>query len=180
MNILAGGKFLMSEKADHKIAFMANVMSHNVAVISLIDTKAGLILGSAAVLLPLLALLDVGQLAPAARTALATALVPLFAAAAFSFLTILPRITARGPGETCIFYTSITKLDREAYQRRVQTIAPDQIIDDYADNIYALAVIQDKKTKMLARALWSMMATVALVAVTLFMHIYAASAEGSW
>lgn len=170
----------MSDATDRKIAFMTNVLSHNAAVISLIDTKAGLILGSAAMLFPLLAFLDVGQLAPVARATLAAAFVPLFATAAFSFLAILPRITARAADETCIFYTSITKMDREAYQRRVQAITPDQMINDYADNIHALAVIQAKKAKMLTRALWSMMASVAVVAAALFIHTSAASARGLW
>lgn len=170
----------MSDIAEHKIAFMANVLSHNAAVISLVDTKAGIILGSAAVLFPLLALLGVGQLAPAAKLALAAVPVPLLATAVFSFLTIHPRITARAAGETCIFYTSITKMEKKDYQQRVQTITPEQIIDDYADNIHALAVIQAKKAKMLTRALWSMMASVAAVAVTLFIHVCAASVEGLW
>ena len=153
----------MTSPADHKIAFMANVLNHNAAVISLIDTKAGLILGSVAVLFPLLALLDIGQMAPAAKTTLAVAPVPLFAAAAFSFLTILPRITDRAAGETCIFYTSIAKLDKNDYQRRVQAITPDQIVCDYADNVYALATIQNKKARMLARALWSILTSVVVV-----------------
>ena len=156
------------------------MLDHNAAVISLVDTKAGLILGSAAVLFPLLAFLGTGDLAPGARTALVGALAPLGVAAAFSFLTILPRITARAAGETSIFYTSVAKMDKEEYRRMVEGITPGQIIADYADNIHALAAIQAKKVRMLVCALWSMMASVAAVAAALLVHAYADSAGVPW
>ena len=156
------------------------MLDHNAALISLIDTKAGLILGSVAVLFPLLAFLSMGDLAPGTKAALAAALVPFGITAVFSFLTILPRITARAPGETSIFYTSVAKMDKKEYQRRVEKITPDQIIGDYADNIHALAAIQARKVKMLAYALWSMMVSVAAVAAALFVHAYASISGGSW
>lgn len=170
----------MSSSTDHKISFLANVMSHNASVISLIDTKAGLILGSVAVLLSLLALLDVSQLDHGAKAMLSTALALFCSTAAFSFLTILPRITKRTTDQTCIFYTSITKLDKKEYLDNVESITSDRIIADYADNIHALAAIQDKKVKMLACALWSMMASIAMVAAMLIVHTYAGSEGGSW
>ena len=169
----------MANQSDHRIAFLANVLNHNAAVISLVDTKAGLILGSAAVLFPLLAFVSTGDLSLGARAALVVALAPLAAAAAFSFLTILPRITARAAGETSIFYTSVAKMDKEEYQRKVEEITPEQIIADYADNIHALAVIQAKKVRMLTCALWSMMASIGAVAIALFVHAYTGSAGGS-
>lgn len=156
------------------------MLDHNAAVISLIDTKAGLILGSVAVLFPLLAFLSMGDLAPGAKAALSAAFVPFGITAVFSFLTILPRITARVAGETSIFYTSVAKMDKKEYQRRVEKITLDQIIGDYADNIHALAAIQAKKVKMLACALWSMMASVAAVAAALFVHACASIWGGSW
>ena len=166
--------------ADHQIPFMASTLSHNAGVISLIDTKAGLIMGSVAVLLPLLAFLDIGQMGPHAKVTLICALGLFCLSAVFSFLTILPRITSRPAGETCIFYTSVVGLDKKAYQRRVKTITPEQIIDDYADNIHALATIQEKKVKMLAGALWAMMTSIAMVAATISIHAYAGHAGGSW
>lgn len=179
-NIPASGWCATSSAEGHRIAFLANVLGHNAAVISLVDTKAGLILGSAAVLFPLLAFLGTGDMAPGARAALAGALVPLGAAAAFSFLTILPRITARAAGETSIFYTSVAKMDKEEYRRMVGGITPGQIVADYADNIHALATIQAKKVRMLACALWSMMASVAAVAAALFIHAHAGFVGGTW
>ena len=169
----------MSSAEGHRIAFLANVLDHNAAVISLIDTKAGLILGSVAVLFPL-AFLSMGDLDAGTRTALAAALVPFGITAVFSFLTILPRITARAAGETSIFYTSVAKMDKKEYQRRVEKITPSQIIGDYADNIHALAAIQCRKVRMLACALWSMMASVAAVAAALFVHACASAEGGSW
>ena len=174
------GWWTTSSAEGHRIAFLANVLDHNAALISLIDTKAGLILGSVAVLFPLLAFLSMGDLAPGTKTALAAALVPFGITAVFSFLTILPRITARAPGETSIFYTSVAKMDKKEYQRRVEKITPDQIIGDYADNIHALAAIQVRKVKMLACALWSMMASVAAVAAALSIHAYAGSVGMLW
>lgn len=170
----------MGDDASHQIPFLASTLSHNAGVISLIDTKAGLIMGSVAVLLPLLAFLDVGQLGSLTKTMLICSLCLFALAAAFSFLTILPRITARPAGETCIFYTSVVGLDKKAYQRRVKAITPEQVIDDYADNIHALATIQEKKVRMLAGALWTMMASIAMVAATISIHAYAGLAGGSW
>lgn len=170
----------MSSSSDQKISFLANVMAHNASIISLIDTKAGLILGSVAVLFPLLALLDIGQLGSGAKIALAAALALFCLTATFSFLTILPRITRRTTGQTCIFYTSIIKLGKKEYLDGVESITAEKIVADYADNIHALATIQDKKVRMLARSLWSMMASITMVAVALIVHICTGPEGGSW
>lgn len=168
----------MDDNAGHKISFLADTLGHNAGMISLIDTKAGLIMGSVAVLLSLHVFLDVGQLGPYAKATLICALCLFGLAAIFSFLTILPRITARPAGETCIFYTSVVGLDKAAYQRKIRAITAEEIIDDYADNIHALATIQEKKVEMLVAALWSMMASIAMVAVTISIHVYLGSAGG--
>lgn len=156
-----------------KAAFLANVLTHNASVISLIDTKAGLILGSAAVLLTILAFLDADGLGAAARAALVAALASFGAAAVLSFLTILPRITAWTRGETAIFYISVVKQSREEYRAKVRAMTDEQIIDDYANNIYALAAVQAKKFRMLAGALCSMMISVCMMAAAIFIHIQA-------
>ena len=163
----------MSSDDRSKAAFLANVLSHNAGVISLIDTKAGLILGSAAVLLALLALLDAGGLGPGARAALAAALASFGAAAVLSFLTILPRITAWTRGETAIFYTSVAGMSREEYRARVEAMTEEDIIGDYAYNIHALAAIQAKKFRMLTGALCFMMVAVCAVAAAAFIHVQA-------
>ena len=166
--------------SNYQISFLANTLSHNADVISLIDTKAGLIMGSVAILLPLLAFLDIGEMVPHAKVTLICALGLFGLSAVLSFLTILPRVTTRPAGETCMFYTSVVGLDKKAYQCKVKAITTEQIIDDYADNIHALARIQEKKVKMLTGALWTMIVSIAMVAVTISIHVYVGFAGGSW
>ena len=161
----------MSEDLDSKkIDFARNVLEHNSDLIHLIDTKAGLVLGSAGIILGLLSFFDRSQTLESTIYALFTTVVFLGATMAFSFLTIFPRITPKTKTHTAIFYESITQQTEEEYSKIMDSLTYETIIADYANNIHRLAVVQKRKFRTLRISLSFMMISVVSLIVTLYCY----------
>ena len=161
----------MSEDLDSKkIDFARNVLEHNSDLIHLIDTKAGLILGSAGIILGLLSFFDRSQAVENTTYALLVTVVFLGATIVFSFLTIFPRITRKVKTDTAIFYESITQQTEEEYSEIIDSLTYEKIIADYANNIHSLARVQKRKFKILRISLSFMMISVVSLMVTLYCY----------
>ncbi len=160
----------MSSNSDqNKINFAKNILDHNSDLISLIDTKAGLVLGSAGIILGLLSFFD--------RETLGNAIIPLFVTMmlllgtiCFSFFTIFPRLTKKIKGETAIFYPAIVQFTIEEYKTKLENISPEEILKDYINNIYSLAKVQEKKFNHLRISMGLMIASSVSLVVTLMCY----------
>ena len=161
----------MSEDLDSKkIDFARNVLEHNSDLIHLIDTKAGLVLGSAGIILGLLSFFDRSQTVESTTYALFTTVVFLGATMVFSFLTIFPRINPKTKTYTAIFYESITQQTEEEYSKIMDSLTHKKIVTDYANNIHSLARVQKRKFKTLRISLALMMISVGSLMVTLYCY----------
>ena len=161
----------MSENLDNKkIDFAKNVLEHNSDLIHLIDTKAGLILGSSGIILGLLSFFDRSPAVESTTYALFATVMFLGATMVFSFLTIFPRITPKAKTDTAIFYKSITQQTEEEYSKIIDSLTYEKIIADYANNIHRLAVVQKRKFRTLRISLSFMMISVVSLMVTLYCY----------
>ncbi len=83
--------------------------------------------------------------------ALGVTLLLVGVSAFLGFLIIMPRVHRTQPN-TKIFYTAILSQTREAYKEAFSS-TPHEMLDDYLNNIYTLALIQKKKFLYLQSAL---------------------------
>lgn len=155
---------------NKKIDFAKNVLEHNSDLIHLIDTKAGLILGSSGIILGLLSFFDRSQVVESTTYALFATVMFLGATMVFSFLTIFPRTTPKAKTDTAIFYKSITQQTEEEYSKIIDSLTYEKIIADYANNIHRLAVVQKRKFRTLRISLSFMMISVVSLMVTLYCY----------
>ena len=159
----------MSENLDNKkIDFARNILEHNSDLIHLIDTKAGLILGSSGIILGLLSFFDRSSVVENTMYALFATVMFLGATMIFSFLTIFPRTTPKTKTYTAIFYKSITQQTEEEYSEIIDSLTYEKIIADYTNNIHRLAVVQKRKFKTLRMSLLFMMISIVSLMVTLY------------
>jgi len=160
----------MSSNSDqNKIDFAKDTLEHNNSLITLIDTKSGLVLGASGIILGLLTFFE--------REGLGNTVIPLFVTMGlllgtimFSFFTIFPQITNKFKGETVIFYRGITKLTMEEYQLKLKEYSIDDILKYYANNIYSLAKVQERKFKVLRISMGFMIASSISLVITLICY----------
>lgn len=156
----------ITEKTD----FLKYILEHNSSLISLIDTKAGLILGSAGIILGLLSFFDKTVMTNNTTYILFITIGLLGSTIIFSFLTIFPRITSKTRNETSIFYASIIQQSKEEYGKIIDALTLEKILNDYSDNIYSLAKIQERKFNHLRISLILMILSVSSLIVTLYCY----------
>ena len=154
---------------DDKINFASDILEHNNSLITLIDTKAGLVLGAAGIILGLLSFFD--------RDNLGNTIISLFVTMGlllgtilFSFLTIYPKITSKFKGESAIFYPAIIKLTMKEYESKLKELSSNDILNDYANSIYSLAKVQEKKFQTLRISVCFMIASSISLVITLICY----------
>lgn len=153
---------------SRKIDFARNILEHNNDLIHFIDTKAGLVLGSAGIILGLLSFFDRSSVTENTAYVLFITVILLGSTMVFSFLTIFPRTTPKTKTETAIFYESITQQTGEEYSKTIDSLTYEKIIADYASNIHSLARVQKRKFNTLRASLILMMSSVGSLMVTLY------------
>ena len=162
---------MSSNNDENKIDFAKDVLEHNNSLITLIDTKSGLVLGSAGIILGLLSFFDRNNLDTLTLIALFVTMGLLASTILFSFFTIFPRITKKEKNETAIFYQSIIKNTMQEYEKILQDLTPDKILKDYANNIHSLANVQNEKFNTLRISLGFMMASIGSLVITLICYL---------
>ncbi len=162
---------MTTNNKDARIDFARDILEHNSALIRLIDTKAGMILGSAGIILGLLSFFAHGMVVGHAVYALCVTVGLLGITVFLSFMVILPRITPKAKGETAIFYESIIQQTEEEYYTMLEEMIPDKILADYARNIHSLALVQKRKFGFLRMSLVFMVLSVASPVVTLILYL---------
>ncbi len=163
---------MSKDTMDEKIELVKSILQHNVDLINFADTKAGLILGSAGIIMGLLVFSEKINLDKYLIFGLITTIGFLSATIFFSFLVIFPRITQKTQFESIIFYKSITQQTKEEYRKRVQMMTVENILQDFLDNIYSIADIQSEKFRYLRIALICMIISVISLSGTLICHFF--------
>ena len=158
---------MTDDDIKNKIDFAKDVLEHNNSLINLIDTKSGLVLGAAGIILGLLSFFDRDSLQPYTLIALFFTIGLLASTIFFSFFTIFPRFTKKTKNETAIFYQSIIKSTMKEYADSLKGLTSQKILDDYANNIYSLAKIEESKFRKLRVSICFMMASAVSLVITL-------------
>ena len=122
-----------------KIEFAESILKHNADLVNFADTKAGLVLGSAGIILSLLIFFGKIDLNIYVIFGLGITVVLLSMTIFFSFLTIFPRITKKNKFESAIFYKSIIQQTKMEYRKIIHMMTLEDILDDLLNNIHSMA-----------------------------------------
>jgi len=146
------------------------ILMNNQNLIHFTDTKAGVVLAVDGAIVAILSTskATLGA-AGIAELAFGAALLLIGISAFLGFLIIMPRIH-RTHLDTKIFYAAIISKTREQYKESFSS-TPKEMLDDYLNNIYTLALIQEKKFLYLQYSLYCLfLGLVPLVAVMFVLH----------
>ncbi|MDA4121840.1 MAG: DUF5706 domain-containing protein [Thaumarchaeota archaeon] len=159
------GQPSLSEQID----FAKTILAHNQSLVNFADTKAGVILAVDGAILAILASTSASISSGLAQLAAGAALLLIGISAILGFLIIKPRIHAGAPN-TKVFYKAILAQSKEDYKKSFSS-TPQQILDDYLNNIYTLALIQEKKFFYLQESLYCLiLGLVPLGAIIVVLH----------
>ena len=153
---------------NEKIDFAKSVLEHNLSLINLADTKAGILLGINGVVLALL--FGIEKETPTGLSTLfffPTAI--LFGVSSiFAISMLIPRLS-REQNRTKIYFLKIKESTREEYIQSWNGLTNDEILIDYIINIYNLANLQTEKYRDLRLSIiFTMMALGSLIVLMFF------------
>jgi hypothetical protein len=137
------------------IEFARSILSHNQNLVNFADAKAGVLLAVDGGILVILASSPAAISPGFEQLALGAALLLIGISALFGFLTIRPRMF-RTDAPTKIFFKAILTQTREEYKKSF-SLTQREMLDDYLNNIYTLAVIQKQKFFYLEEALYTLL-----------------------
>ena len=158
-----------TDQFSKKIDFAKSILEHNNSLITLIDTKSGLVLGTAGIILGLLSFFERNEIGITIYPLLVT-MCMLLATIIFSFCTIFPRTTKKVKKETAIFYMSIAQNTKEEFNDTIANMDEQKILKDYANNIHSLALVQEKKFGYLRISMGFMIAAIISLCITLICY----------
>ena len=140
------------------------ILNHNQNLINVLDAKAGVLLAVDGAVLVILATSPVAIKSGLEQLTLGIALLLIGISAIFGFLIIKPRVYEGNIG-TKIFYSAILSKTKEKYKESFSSTSK-EILNDYLDNIYALAMIQKKKFFYLQQCLYFLVAGLVPLVIT--------------
>ena len=151
------------------IDYAKTILNHNQNMINFLDAKAGVLLAVDGAVLAILAISPWSTAAALEKLALGAALLLIGISALFGFWIIRPRVF-EGDSQTKIFYAAILSHTREQYKQSFSS-TPEEVLDDYLDNIYTIATIEKKKFFYLQESLYCLiLGLVPIIVIIVFVH----------
>lgn len=127
-----------------KIDFARSILDHNISLINLADTKAGILLGINGVILALLFGVQNEMLTYLDKMVFLAAGTAFGVSGLFSFLTLIPRLN-KDAETSKIYFLKIKETRADEFIRLWDSLTPNEILKDYLLNIHSIAVLQTKK-----------------------------------
>jgi hypothetical protein len=127
-----------------KITFAEKILDHSMSMITLADTKAGVLLGIAGIVIALLFGVDRTALGEAGQFFLIGTMISFGISSFFSVSTLIPRLTDEAK-TTRIYFKKVQEMTRDEYVNSWQHVTSADILSDYLMNIHNLSIVQKKK-----------------------------------
>ncbi len=129
-------------KENTDLSRICHIYDSNEKLLQKTDTKVGIFLASNAIIISIIAGLDPTEYNSFPRIFIISAVV----CAGFSSLTLILSILPKAsPSNTVIFHTGILKNSKEKYISDVTKISNDDLYKQYADSVYEIAKIQERR-----------------------------------
>ena len=154
---------------ETEIDFARSILNHSQTLINLVDTKAGILLATDGGILAILGAFPPGPLAPYQMACLIAAVTLVGVSALMGAMTIKAR-RVKGTPATKIFFGTVLEKARDEYIQSFPS-SQQEILDDYLNNVYTLALIQKAKFAFLNRSLYFLLTgLVPLVVLVISTH----------
>jgi hypothetical protein len=157
----------MDEKRDHdkdKGDLVKHIFDLNQGLIQMADTKIGILLAINAIIISFSATLDLNEYNMYPKIIMILAIVSSVLSSFMFFFTLLPRLSEYN--DTVIFYKGILKYPQDKFVSRMTVIANDELLEDYLNSIYVLALVQNKKYLYLILGLTFLVISFLLIALS--------------
>jgi len=147
----------MSEEATiaQEIDYAKAIFHHNQDLVNFVDAKAGVILAVDGAILAILSGSSAATRGLLEQLLFGAGVLLIGISALLGFLIIKPRLNEHIP-TTKIFFRAIVAKSKQDYKESFPSTTK-EILDDYLNNIYALALIQKKKFSYLEVSLYSLL-----------------------
>ncbi|MCZ7382553.1 MAG: DUF5706 domain-containing protein [Candidatus Methanoperedens sp.] len=135
------------------------------------DTKSSIILGISGIIISIIIATDTKTVSLDKKYFLAGAVIFSLLTSVSQFFAIFPRITKNNNTKNLLFYKGILQFSRNEYSEELKKIDSGEILTDYVNNIYNLALIQEKKYFWLKIGFVFLNLSIILISIAFFMDI---------
>ncbi len=153
-----------------KINFIKHIYEWNQQITHVADTKVSALQIINTLIISFSATFGLKELSPYAKIVVVSAVVLAAFSSLMLLMTILPRLS-KGPSEGTNFYRGILKYTCEGYCARMEEIELNELLRDYLNSIYMVALIQEKKFFRLKVGLISSFIAITLVGSAIVLNI---------
>jgi hypothetical protein len=155
---------------NKKIDFIKHIYEWNQNVTHFADTKVSALQIINTLIISFSATFSTRQLPACTRVVIVSAIVLAAVSSLMLLLTLFPRMSKRSSAGVN-FYGGILKYNRKDYHSKMAEIGLDELLDNYVDSIYAIALIQEKKFFRLRAGLLLSFIAITLVGLAIVLNI---------
>lgn len=162
----------MDEKKNHgndKTDLIKHIFDCNQNIIQMADTKVGILLATNAIIISLFATRGLHTYGMYSGICMIFAIMLSAFSSFMLLLAMFPRVS-ENRHDTVIFYKGILKYSQKRYVSKMTEIRDDELLKDYSNSIYDLALIQKKKYRYLILGLASLVFAIILIALSLVLQ----------
>ena len=157
----------MTNSNEEKMELVKHIYKLNQDVLQMADTKSSIILGISGIIISILIATEMGDFTSYKQYCLGGAVVFSLLTSLSQLCTIFPRITKRDI-KTILFYKGILKYNRKEFAEEIRNTKSNELLNDYIDNIYNLALIQEKKYLWLKIGFFFLILSILLISISFF------------
>ena len=153
-----------------KISLIKHIYEWNQEITHVADTKVSVLQIINTLIISFSAGVSIKDLSPSSKIVIIAAVISAAFSSLMLLVTVLPRLS-QGASTGLNFYSGILRYTCEAYCSRMAAIDLDELVNDYLNSIYRVALIQEKKYYRLKLGLIFSFIAVALVGLAIVLNI---------
>lgn len=155
-------------RGNDRINCIKYIFDCNQNLIQMADTKVGVLLATNAIIISLSATRRLEEYGGCSEIMILAIMLSGFSSFML-LLTMFPRVSENAH-DTVVFYKGILKYSREDYILKMEKMTDDELLKDYSDNIYDLALIQREKYRYLILGLISLVFSIVLIGLSVVLQ----------
>ena len=160
----------INNSTNDKFPFIRHIYEWNQRVTHFADTKVSVLQIINTLIISFSATFSLRDLSTYSKIVIIIAVIFSAFSSLMLLMTILPRSSKNAPSGIN-FYGGILKYSRQGYYSKMAEISIDEIIHDYSESLYTLALIQEKKYYRLKVGLLFSFIAITLVGLAIVLNI---------
>lgn len=154
-----------------RISLIKHVYEWNQRLTQFVDTKVSVLQIINTLIISFSATFSIRELSVYSKWVIISGVILAAFSSLMLLMTILPRLS-KGASAGITFYRGILQYSREDYHSKMAATNVDELLNDYLDSIYTLALIQEKKYLRLRVGLLFSFIAITLVGLAIVLNIF--------